>query len=94
MTTIVVSCHQDGSVETVLKDQLFDTREVFSATSRQIERISEILPTDDGMRFYIKWLRGPMTGQRSIDDFADYETAVMAEVERINNCRLTGHSFA
>lgn len=93
-TGIVVSCHPDGTVETVLKDQLFDTREVFGVTSRKINRISEILPTEDGMRFYIRWLRGPLAGTTSQDTFASYETAVEAEVKAINAMRLSGTSFA
>lgn len=94
MTEIVVSCRPDGTVETVLKDQLFDTREVFGVTSRQIDRISEILPSEDGMRFYIRWLRGPLAGTHSDETFASYEAAVTAEVEAINAMRLTGVSFA
>lgn len=94
MTTIVVSCRPDGSVETVLKDQLFDTREVFGVTSRKIDRISEILPTDDGMRFYIKWLRGPHAGTDSTETYASYEGAVSAEVDAINAARLAGASFS
>lgn len=94
MTEIVVSCRPDGGIETVLKDQLFDTREVFGVTSRKIDRISEILPTDDGMRFYVRWLRGPLAGTRSDETFASYEAAVTAEVNAINAMRLNGVSFA
>jgi len=94
MTEIVVSCRPDGTVETVLKDQAFDTREVFGVTSRKINRISEILPTDDGMRFFIRWLRGPLAGTTSDKTFASYEAAVEAEVASINALRLEGVSFA
>ena len=93
MTTIVVSCRQDGTVETVLKDQIFDVREVFGVSSRKIDRISEIVPTEDGMRFYIKWLRGPRAGNISAETFASYEEAVTAEVQAINDDRLDGASF-
>jgi hypothetical protein len=92
MTAIVVTCHADGSVETVLKDQVFDVRQVFGVTSRKIDRISEILPTDDGMHFYVRWLRGPRVGHYSAR-FPTYEAAVTAEVEAINADRLHGHSF-
>lgn len=91
---IVVSCRPDGSVETVLKDQFFDTREVFGVTSRKIDRISEILPTEDGMRFFIKWLRGPRAGTISAETYPSYEAAVTAEVNAINAMRLDGASFA
>lgn len=94
MTDIVVSCRPDGSVETVLKDKLFDTREVYGVTSRKINRISEILPTEDGMRFYIRWLRGPLAGTTGEATFESYEAAVEAEVAAINELRLAGTSFA
>lgn len=94
MATIVVSCRPDGSVETVLKDQMFDTREVFGVSSRKIDRISEILPTDDGMNFYIKWLRGPSAGTNSAETYPSYEAAVTAEVDAINAARLAGASFS
>ena len=91
---IVISCHQDGSVETVLKDGVFDTRAVFAVSSRKVNRISEIIPTDDGMRFFIRWLRGPFSGTDSAETFETYESAVTAEVEAINTARLAGFSFS
>lgn len=57
MPRLVITFHHDGSVETLLKDKVFDTR-VFGG--RKIERVSEILPTDDGQLFFVKWLRGPL----------------------------------
>lgn len=90
---LVVSCRPDGSVETVLKDSLFDTRKVFGVTTRKIDRISEILPTKDGMRFFIRWLRGPWAGTESMPLYDSYEAAVEAEVEAINHLRLNGASF-
>lgn len=92
--TIVVSCFGDGSVETLLKDGVFDTRAVFGATSRKVERVSEILPTGDGMRFFIRWLRGPLAGTDGAETFPTYEAAVEAEVAAINAARLAGISFA
>ncbi|MET4190655.1 MULTISPECIES: hypothetical protein [unclassified Bradyrhizobium] len=58
MGKIVVTIHPNGSLETILKDQVFDTR-VFG--DRQIERLSEVLPTDDGRSFYVRWLQGPLS---------------------------------
>lgn len=58
MPNLVVTCHPDGRVETLLKDKVLDTR--ILGDSRRIERVSEILPTDDGQKFFIRWLRGPL----------------------------------
>lgn len=65
MPNLVVTCHPDGSVETLLKDKVLDTR-MFGET-RRIERVSEILPTDDGQMFYVRWLKGPLIGSREYD---------------------------
>jgi hypothetical protein len=54
---IVIAIDKDGRIETLLKDSVFDTR-VFSDT-RKIERLSEVIPTDDGQQFFIRWLKGP-----------------------------------
>ncbi len=90
---IVITCHPDGSLETVLKDSVFDTRAVFGIEARKIDRISEILPTSDGMRFFIRWLRGPEAGTDSAETFPSYEGAVTAEVAQINAARLAGASY-
>lgn len=93
-TLLVVTCHPDGGVETLLKDQVFDTRDVFGVSQRKIERISEIVPTDDGMRFQVRWLKGPDAGLVEDDTFETYEEAVAFEVEAVNHLRLCGNSFA
>jgi hypothetical protein len=56
---LVITVHPNGAVETLLKDKVFDTRVL---GDRKIERLSEVLPTDDGQRFYVRWLRGPLVG--------------------------------
>lgn len=92
---LVISFLPDGTLETVLKDSAFDTRSVFGAEHRQIDRISEIIPTPDGMRFFIRWLRGPRAGLDSAEEYASYEAAVAAEVATINADRLfSGATFA
>jgi hypothetical protein len=57
MPKLVIAFHADGTVETLLKDKVFDTRVL---GDRQIERLSEVLPTDDGQKFFIRWLKGPL----------------------------------
>lgn len=56
--SLVLDFRADGSVECLLKDKVFDTR--FLSDTRKIERVSEIVPTDDGQKFFIRWLLGPL----------------------------------
>lgn len=64
MPQLVITCHPDGSVETLLKDKVFDSRKL--ADSRKVERLSEVLPTEDGQHFFIRWLKGPLVGNSCI----------------------------
>jgi hypothetical protein len=91
MGKLVVTIRPGGEVETLLKDKIFDTRVL---GDRKIERVSEILPTDDGQWFYIRWLQGPSAGQTEMAIFRDYEDAVEYEVSTVNDLRLQGYSFA
>lgn len=108
MHKLVVTCYPNGSVETLLKDKVLDTRML--SNTRKIERISEILPTDDGQEFYVRWLKGPLLGHKnhlgicsrnSISVWSDgepkyfhsYESAVNYEIDTVNTLRLDGHSF-
>jgi hypothetical protein len=90
MGKLVVAIHPDGSVETLLKDKVFDTR-VFG--DRKIERVSEVLPTEDGQQFFIRWLLGPHAGF-CVGHFDTYEDAVDQEVTTVNDLRRQGYSFA
>jgi len=97
MRQLVVTFHPNGTVETLLKDTVLDTR-IFGR--REIKRVSEVLPTDDGEEFFIRWLRGPKAGEveRHEDGttafFHTYEAAVDQEIAAVNAMRLAGHSFA
>lgn len=91
MDKLVVTIHPDGSVETLLKDKLFDTR-VFGA-ERKIERLSEVVPNEDGHLFFVKWLKGPMAGT-CVGPFESYEDGVDYEVATVNMQRQQGYSFA
>jgi thiaminase len=61
MKNMVITYGEDGSVEHLLKDAFFKPGE--EGQDRQIERISEILPTSNGQEFFIKFLMGPWKGQ-------------------------------
>ena len=89
MSQLVIAIHPDGSVETLLKDKVFDSR-IFG--NRKIERISEILPIDNGQKFYISWLRGPLAAQ-FYGLFDSYEEAVEYEISTVNNLRKQGYRF-
>lgn len=90
MSKLVVTIRPGGEVETLLKDRVFDTRVL---GDRKIERLSEILPSQDGQWFYIRWLQGPSAGQVEMALFRDYEEAVEYEVKTVNDLRLQGYSF-
>jgi len=103
MPQLVITCHANGSVETLLKDKVIDTR-IFGR--RHIERLTEIrhfemadLPDAD-QKFYVKWLKGPNAPDTLNDDsgntrmFDTYEQAVAAEIAAVNAMRLKGVSFA
>lgn len=90
MSKIVIAIKPDGSVEHLLKDRLFDSRFL---GARQIERLSEVLPNEDGQLFFVKWLRGPMAGMRT-GPFETYDDAVDYEVATVNMQRRNGYSFA
>lgn len=62
MSQLVVTIHKDGAIETLLKDNVIDTRKF--ADARKIERVSEILPSNDGTYFIVRWLKGPLVGTR------------------------------
>ena len=86
---LVIVIRPDGSIESLLKDKIFDTR-IFG--DRKIERLSEVLPTEDGQKFFIRWLQGPDAGS-CIGHFDTYEEAVDYEVNTVNAKRLQGHSY-
>jgi hypothetical protein len=56
---LVVTVHANGSLETLLKDGVFDTRQF---GDRKIERVSVIEHDESTQHFYIKWLKGPYAG--------------------------------
>lgn len=58
MSKIVVTCHPNGSVETLLTSVL-DTRKL---GHRQIDRITIIEFDEVGQDFHIQWLKGPYAG--------------------------------
>lgn len=98
MNRLVITCHADGSVETLLKGSVFDTRQL---GERKIERITIIEWSTTYQLFYIKWLKGPKAGEvegwtpNSVAKFFEtYEEAVSYEVEQVNKMRLEGVSFA
>lgn len=90
MGQLVVTIRPNGEIETLLKDKVFDTR-VFG--SRKIERLSEVIPNEDGHLFFVWWLRGPMRGSR-VGPFESYEDAVDYEVATVNIQRKQGYSFS
>lgn len=64
MPQLVITCHPDGSIETLLKDRVFDTRKF--GDQRRIERLSEIFPSADGSFFMVRWFKGPLIGVKEI----------------------------
>jgi hypothetical protein len=60
---LVITIHPDGAVETLLKDKVFDSRVL---GDRRIERLSEVLPTDDGQKFFVRWLLGPLAASNEV----------------------------
>jgi hypothetical protein len=100
MPKLVVAFHADGTVESLLKDKVFDTRVL---GNRQIERLSEVLPTDDGQKFFIRWLKGPLFdtstgGSASVDCFysngnvqchGDGETMYFDSYEEAVECEVS-----
>lgn len=57
MRRMVITYGADGSVEHLLKDSFLKPGE--DNQRRSIRRVSEILPTDSGRSFFIKFLMGP-----------------------------------
>jgi hypothetical protein len=91
MKHMVISYLADGSVEHILKDSFFKPGN--DEQPRRIERLSEILPTDDGRGFYVHWLMGPLAGITEIMQYESYEEAVEHEIACVNSMRLCGYTF-
>lgn len=94
MNRLVVTCHPNGSLQTTLKDKVFNTAKF---GKREIERVSQIRFNSITQRFVIEWLKGPRKGCTEAgwdkEGFETYDEAVEFEVDQINIMRLIGHSF-
>jgi hypothetical protein len=63
MPQLVITVHENGSLETLLKDKVLDTR-IFG--DRRIERITIIEHDEYRQKFFIHWLKGPMVGTKRV----------------------------